>query len=308
MTSSVGTIVGMSVAIAVIILCGITMIAFVLRERRRSKRAMMSFSLIDEKREKPLPAVPTVDPDSSFLEITPLKLPHFSQNSPLWKDYTPFGARSRNSISKGSKSPSTQPASLDWLDIERMLDIATPRSDQTEAQSKLSTAQASHHTLTERSSSAESATLDSPGYILPSSTAARLQLPPPSAFPFRRHSPMDVPKDLTPVRLSFSSASVAVNSPVYDGRFMASLVFEGLDDSSSQRSGSVIPDVRSRKVVEERSFTSRKRVVLADDVGDGDDQEEERTSVRVDRRKGRMFQPSIAGGPGSHLDRWWKAF
>ena len=296
MTSSIGTVVGMSVALAVIVLCGIAMVVFVLRERRRNKRAMMSFSLIGEKREKPLPAVPTVDPDSSFLEIpASLKLPHFSQSS----------ARSKHGVSKGSNKPSTQPASLDWLDIERMLDIATPRSDQTETQSKPSTAQTSFLVLAERNSSEESATpttLDSPGYILPSA-AARLQLPPPSAFPFRRHSPMDVPKDLTPVRLSFSSASVAANSPIYDGRFMASLVFEGLDDSLSQRSGSVVADARSRlKVVEERSFASRKRVILADDVGGSDDQEEERASVRVDRRKGRMFQPSIAGGPGSHLD------
>jgi hypothetical protein len=296
MTSSVGTVVGMSVALAVIVLCGIAMVVFVLRERRRNKRAMINFSLIGEKREKPLPAVPTVDPDSSFLEITALKLPHFSQSS----------VRSRNSVSKGgSNKPSTQPASLDWLDIERMLDIATLRSDQTETQSKPPTAQTSFLALTERNSSEESATpttLDSPGYILPSA-AARLQLPPPSAFPFRRHSPMDIPKDLTPVRLSFSSASVAANSPIYDGRFMASLVFEGLDDNLSQRSGSVIADARSRlNVVEERSFTSRKRVILADDVGDDGDQEEERTSVRVDRRKGRMFQPSITGGPGSHLD------
>lgn len=277
--------------------------------QRTKKEQKGNDELLPGRREEgeALPAVPTVDPDFSSLEVT---ASHFSRSSVFLKDYTPFstanksGGQSRNSVSKASKSRSTQPKSLDWLDIERMLDMATLRSCQTETQSKSSSAHTSFLALTERNPSEESATpLDSPGYILPSTAARLLQLPPPSASPFRRRSPMDIPKDLTPVRLSFSSASVAANSPIYDGRFIASLVFEGLDDISSQRSGSVVADARSRKVIEERSFfTSRKKVILVDDVSDSDDrEEEERKSVRVDRRKGLMFKPSIAGGPGSHV-------
>lgn len=304
MTSSVGTVVGMSVAITVLVLCGISMVAWVLRERRRHKMAMMSFSLVDEKREKPLPALPAGDAGSSLLEVTALNLPHLSQSSLLLKDYAPFSSGNQFNA-KGSKRPSTQRGLYDSLDIEGMLDIAALRSDQTEMQLEPSTAQRSFPVLTERNSSEESATVDSPGCVLPLATA-RLQLPPPSAFPFRRHTPLDVPKDLTPVRLSFSSGSVIPNSSSEDGRLTASLVFEGLDDGSGQRPGFRIANARWRKVVEEKPFTIRKKVTFADDVDDSDEQGEVRPAARVDKKNGLMFLPSVAGSPGSYLDRWRK--
>jgi len=81
---------------------------------------------------------------------------------------------------------------------------------------------------------------------------------------------------------------------------MASLPFEGLDDSS-RKSDSITDYPRTRKAVEERpSFASRKKVTFADDVGDSDEEEheEEQMELRSGKGRGLMVLPSNARGPG----------
>jgi len=101
------------------------------------------------------------------------------------------------------------------------------------------------------------------------------------------------------VRLSFSSSSVGAGPSSRDSRLMASLPFEGFDDSS-RKSDSITDHPRTRKIVEERpSFTSRKKVTFADDVGDSDEEQEgERMELRSGKGRGLMVLPSNARGPG----------
>ncbi|KAF8336770.1 hypothetical protein F5887DRAFT_1245688 [Amanita rubescens] len=259
----VGTIVGVSIGTAAIVLCAIAVVIFVYRERRRNTRAMPRFSLIDEKREKPLPALPTEDTESAFMEIATFNPPYVYRSSGWLKDYTPPGsanqfntknasATSRNSITEDSRSQISQ---------RRFLDSLFP-----------TTTQPSFLVLTDvDGSSSEEGAPSSKNIPPPSTTQSQTLTPPPSVFSFRRHSPLDVPKDLTPVRLSFSSSSVGVNPSSHDSRLMVSLPFEGLDDSS-RKSDSITDHPRTRKIVEERpSFASRKKVTFADDVGDSNE-------------------------------------
>ena len=258
---------------------------------------MLRFSLVDEKREKPLPALPTEDTESAFMEIATFNPPYVYRSSGWLKDYTPpgsanqfntknAGALSRNSITEDSRSQISQ---------RRFLDSLFPTT----------TTPNSFLVLTDvdGSSSEESASSSTPTKNIPppGTTQSQTLTPPSSVFSFRRHSPLDVPKDLTPVRLSFSSSSVGVNPSSHDSRLMASLPFEGLDDSS-RKSDSITDHPRTRKIVEERpSFATRKKVTFADDVGDSDEEQEgEQKELPSGTGKGRglMVLPSNARGPG----------
>lgn len=294
MISSVGTIVGVTIGSAAIILCAIGVAIFVYSERRRNTRAMMTFSLIDGKREKPLPALPTDDTESRFMEIATFNPPYVYRSSAWMKEYTPPGSANQFNT-KNLGAPSIMEDSRSQISQRGFLDSLFPST----------TTQTSFLVLTDVDGSSSEESVPPSTFtknILPLNiTKSQTLTPPPtlSAFSFRRHSPLDVPKDLTPVRLSFSSSSVSVNPSNHDSRLMASLPFEGLDDNS-RKSDSITDYTRTRKVVEERpSFASRKKVTFADDVCEsGEELEEERKELRSGKGRGLMVLPSNARGPG----------
>jgi hypothetical protein len=199
---------------------------FVYSERRRNTRAMMRFSLIDGKREKPLPALPAEDTESAFMEIATFNPPYVYRSSAWLKDCTPpgsanqfnmknAGALSRNSIMEDSRSQISQRGFLDSL---------FP-----------STTRNSFLVLTDvdGSSSEEGA--------------------PPSTF-IKNIPPLSTTQSQTltppPPLLAFfiSSISALGCAQRLDSRLMASLPFEGLDDSS-RKSDSIRGHERALKLL-----------------------------------------------------------
>ncbi|KAK2465732.1 hypothetical protein APHAL10511_002276 [Amanita phalloides] len=219
---SVRIAIGVSIGIAVTVLIGISIAVFAVKERRRAKN-VMSVILMNETRDKPLPQLPT---DSASTH-TPIPNPTYV--TAQTQDVTPFDSWNQSNL--GAQHTSLQAGSLD---IERMLDRAStdftsiPRPYQNHDDPETSP-QFSFLSLTE---------LDS-GEDTVSPTAARWYRSPFSLPPLRRHSPLDVPKDLTPVRQSFNSSSIARSSLANRILNLTSLPFEGLDDRppSSLREG-----------------------------------------------------------------------